>query len=235
MSMFRTPAFAAGVIAAGLLICVASSASAQGMLGSGGAAVPSPVRAAPNLPAGRPQEPPALPGAAARPGESNEHVTLDLPPTEALFDSINRGDIVTARDAIQRGADLSGRNVLGMTPLDLSIDLSRNDITFLLLSMRSQASISGPSPDAVAASDTAHGTAAAKPTTSIGTAAKARRPEVTARGRSGTPTPRFAALPAPMPIAAHAAQAAPSARYAGSGGTPIPQAGFLGFGATAQQ
>lgn len=230
MSMFRTVTIAAGIVVAGMLICIASGASAQGLIGNGGAAVPSPVRSAPNLPAGRPQEPPALPGAASRPGESSEHVTLDMPPTDALFDSINRGDIVTARDAIQRGADLSGRNVLGMTPLDLSIDLSRNDITFLLLSMRSQASISGPPPGAVAPSDTT-----AKSGKAIRAAAKAPRPSVIVHGRSGTPPPGFAAAPAPISVAARATQAVPSARHAGSGGTPIPQAGFLGFGATAQQ
>jgi hypothetical protein len=59
-----------------------------------------------------------------------------MEPTEALFDAINRGDIATARDAISRGADLHGHNVLGMTPLELSVDLGRNDISFMLLSMR---------------------------------------------------------------------------------------------------
>ena len=59
-----------------------------------------------------------------------------MEPTEALFDAINRGDIGTARDAISRGADLHGHNVLGMTPLELSVDLGRNDISFMLLSMR---------------------------------------------------------------------------------------------------
>jgi len=60
---------------------------------------------------------------------------LDLPPTDALFDAINRGDIASAKDAISRGADLTAQNVLGLTPLDLSVDLGRNDISFLLLSL----------------------------------------------------------------------------------------------------
>ena len=60
-----------------------------------------------------------------------------MAPTAALFDAINRGDIIAARDALNRGADLNAQNVLGMTPIDLSVDLGRNDITFLLLSMRS--------------------------------------------------------------------------------------------------
>jgi hypothetical protein len=56
-------------------------------------------------------------------------------PTAALFDAINRDDQAQARDALGRGADLQARDALGMTPLQLSIDLGRNDITFLLLSM----------------------------------------------------------------------------------------------------
>ena len=59
-----------------------------------------------------------------------------MEPTEALFDAINRGDIAAARDAISRGAELNGHNILGMTPMELSVDLGRNDISFLLLSMR---------------------------------------------------------------------------------------------------
>ena len=76
--------------------------------------------------------PPALPGARV----SKEMVAppdrppSDLQPNDALFDAINRGDIATARDAISRGADLNARNVLGMTPMELSVDLGRNDISF---------------------------------------------------------------------------------------------------------
>ena len=63
----------------------------------------------------------------------------DMPPTEALFDAINRGDLAAAKDAINRGADINGRNVLGLTPLDLSVDLGRNNISFVLLSLRGEA------------------------------------------------------------------------------------------------
>lgn len=86
----------------------------------------------------RPAPPPALPGAttsSAKPAPA-EKAPTDMEPTEALFDAINRGDIAAARDAISRGADLNGRNVLGMSPMELSVDLGRNDISFLLLSMR---------------------------------------------------------------------------------------------------
>src|ERR1700757_1385559 len=81
------------------------------------------------------------------PSEANRHRPLrrrlsrppsDMEPTDALFDAINRGDIGAARDAISRGADLRGHNVLGMTPMELSVDLGRNDISFLLLSMRGE-------------------------------------------------------------------------------------------------
>ena len=57
----------------------------------------------------------------------------------------------TARDAISRGADLQGHNILGMTPLELSVDLGRNDISFMLLSMR--AADDGRSRQAPAAPD----------------------------------------------------------------------------------
>lgn len=57
-------------------------------------------------------------------------------PTQSLFDAINIGDLRGARDALNRGADLRATNVLGQTPIEMSIDLNRDRITFLLLSMR---------------------------------------------------------------------------------------------------
>src|SRR5689334_22325917 len=85
----------------------------------------------------RTDSPPALPGAAStKDAAPAQRLASDMEPTEALFDAINRGDIGAARDAISRGADLKGHNVLGMSPLELAIDLGRNDISFMLLSMR---------------------------------------------------------------------------------------------------
>ena len=110
-----------------------------------------------------------MPGAQSNPDDVAKATNTDLPPTDALFDAVNRGDIVTARDAIGRGADLTAHNVLGMTPLDLSVDLGRNDITFLLLSLR------GSTPPA----DTMTQTAAAKAT-------KPRRQAAADQGRRGT-------------------------------------------------
>lgn len=66
-------------------------------------------------------------------GDANED---NKNPTQSLFDAINTGSLQGARDALDRGADLHAANVLGQTPLEMSIDLNRDRITFLLLSMR---------------------------------------------------------------------------------------------------
>ncbi len=155
--------------------------------------------------------PPALPG-AANVYEPAEKTQLDLPPTEALFDAINRGDIASARDALSRGADLNGRNLLGLTPIDLSVDLSRNDITFLLLSMR------------------------AADATPLGPAAKTAKNSAKAVAASGPAKP-----PAQKPAVAKLAATKPvlpaaPRQFAGPADTGVanPQAGFLGFGGTVQ-
>ena len=103
--------------------------------------------APPGQPGARPARPPALPGLAAR--RAPEPIPADdnanLSPTPALFDAITRGDLAAARDAVNRGADLNGRNALGLTPVDWAVDQARNDILFYLLSARGMAgSSSGP-------------------------------------------------------------------------------------------
>ncbi len=152
--------------------------------------------------------PPALPGAQS----DNDRVapaekqTTDMQPTDALFDAINRGDITSARDAVARGADMNGHNLLGMTPMELSVDLGRNNITFLLLSLRT--------PDSAAPAKTA----ATLPASAKTTPAK----KLSQRAERRTPPPvREVAAPAPR---------SPK-MFAGDGGTPIPAAGFLGFDA----
>ncbi len=152
----------------------------------------------PNLP------PPALPGAQNSFAPA-ERTATDLSPTDALFDAINRGDMASARDAINRGADLAGHNILGMTPVDLSVDLGRNNITFLLLSLRG-----GSTP-----------TARPAPAATKGAAAPAR------------PASKLATLP---PRPAPLAQPVVARQFAGPAnpGTPVPQAGFLGFGGAVQ-
>lgn len=148
--------------------------------------------------------PGASPGLGAAPADKS---VADLAPNEALFDAINRGDIGQARDAVTRGADLHAQNVLGMTPLELSVDLSRNDITFLLLSLRG-ASAGAISARAAAAAATS-ATSATKPTRLVQKAAAVK------------PVPASPPLPR---------------QYAGSAdpGQPDPQAGFLGFGRNVQ-
>jgi hypothetical protein len=180
---------------AGLLLAgVASPAWAQDKLGprnvpGKGKAVETP----------EPAPPPALPGATATVAPADKTM-LDLSPTDALFDAINRGDIASAKDALAHGADLNGHNILGMTPIDLSVDLSRNDITFLLLSLRGPA-LSGP------------------PTRVAGTAP----PGPPKRGVAASAGPRLAVrAPAPTGSREYAGPSDP--------GTPNPQAGFLGFG-----
>jgi hypothetical protein len=152
---------------------------------------------------------PALPGAASveEAVAPPEKPPAELSPNDALFDAIDRGDLAAAREAISRGAVLEARNVLGQTPLDLSIDLGRNQITFLLLSLRASEGDEGQGPPPVSA-----------PTRS--------EPRVAQRG-SGRhqPVQRFSA-PAnpPTPVL-----------ISDSGGTPVYEVGFLGFSFSPQQ
>jgi len=154
--------------------------------------------------------PPALPGSRAEPTAvaPADRVAADMPPTEALFDSINRGDLPGARDAVSRGADLQGTNVLGLTPLELSVDLGRNEISFLLLSMRGGSGYS-----------VAHG---------AGAPAEAKQPTRAERLAAAQAERARRVQAAARPVA-NAAPVAPRL-FVGNGGVPNPQAGFLGFG-----
>ena len=164
--------------------------------------------------AGRAPEgpPPALPGARAEPSAvapAGKNVG-DLPPTEALFDAINRGDLPAAKEAVNRGADLNGNNVLGLNPLELAVDLGRNDISFLLLSLRGGSGYSttrGPGP-------------AAKPPT--------RAERMAADRAERLERTRVRAVSAAPPVATPPQTAR---LFGANGGAPIPQAGFLGFDA----
>ena len=153
-----------------------------------------------------PAPPPAIPGAASQSGEAApaNKVPMDMSPNDALFDAINRGDIGAARDALNRGAELDSHNILGMTPTELSVDLGRNDISFLLLSYRG--------------SDKPHGSLGATP-------AVAGKP---------APAQTAAKKAPPAAKVAKAAVATPPAPqtprlFANDGGTPVTSAGFLGF------
>ena len=146
------------------------------------------------------QQPAALPGATGGPARVERGTAkTDLAPNEALFDAVNRGDLPGVREAVNRGATLSTRNILGLTAIELSVDLGRTPITFFLLSVR---------------------------TGSEGTASAALPvAEPTRRVAAATPA---APRPAPVqPIAA--AQPAPRQILSQDPGTPAPQVGFLGF------
>lgn len=154
--------------------------------------------------------PAAVPGATARaPAAPATKAAGDLQPNDALFDAINRGDIAAARDALNRGADLNATNVLGMTPMELSVDLSRNDISFLLLSMRSEDSDRGSQ-------------AIGRNTQSSGKIVLSGK---SANPRKATPAKTVAATSAPAGVR----PVATPRRFANDGGTPLPSAGFLGF------
>lgn len=150
------------------------------------------------------REPPpdAVPGTRRLPGAA-ERTQESLGPNEALFDAINRGDLRDARDAVARGADLNARNVLGLTPLELSVDLGRNDISFMLLSMRE----------------------------AYGGSRRPRRDEAptTARAPARAAAPARARQPRSAP--AQAAAPALPRLWTGDGGVPQPEIGFLGFDA----
>ncbi len=166
----------------------------------------------PNAATPQAPQPAALPGASSKQDQAApaSRPASEMSPNEALFDAINRGDIADARDAIGRGADLGARNILGLTPIDLSVDLSRNDITFLLLSLRG-APGSGSGAKTVAANS-------AKPRPAAGT-------HRTATTLFAARTP--AAVPDPSPKRQLVVSSDP--------GTPAPQVGFLGFGGAQRQ
>jgi ankyrin repeat protein len=182
--------------AALLLACLPSAVDAQGMV--------------------RPQQQqrpqvgpaPALPGLAARraPAPIEADPNANLPPTAALFDAINRGDLPAAREAVSRGASLDAQNQLGLTPLDAAVDQGRNEIAFYLLSAR-DLSRTPPLPPEPA------GTAGLnQPPARPASRSPARR-EVAEPAALGAATPRGARL------------------WAGDGGTARPEIGFLGFDA----
>ncbi len=207
--MSRTAA--SGLAAAMILsLAWASPVWAQGNPAGIGTAGAPPSRAQRER-TSREQAPPALPGSRAEPAAvaPADRAAADLPPTDALFDAINRGDLATAKDAVARGADLNGTNVLGLTPLELSVDLGRNSISFLLLSLRGGSGYNaagGPAP------------------------AEAARPPSRAERLAAERADRVARQQASARIAPPAAPQ--TARlFAGNGGSPVPQAGFLGFDA----
>jgi hypothetical protein len=183
--------------------------AALGLPAAEAAAQGSPRGAAPRSgdPAAVRAPPPALPGLQGR--EAPEPIPPDpdanLGPNEALFDAINRNDLGAARAAVARGADIRARNVLGLTPLESAVDQGRTEIVFFLLSVRGSAPARAAPPAAEA-------------------------------GPASAPPPRPATRPAPAARPATAPAASPAEAplprlWAGDGGAPIPEIGFLGFDA----
>jgi hypothetical protein len=196
-------------LAVGVVMSMAAMSTGRAQLGLPGQNMTAPGRrAAPDKPtAAAPAD--AMPGAKARGAAAPPTRPVgDMLPTEALFDAINRGDIASARDALNRGADLNGVNVLGMTPMELSVDLGRNDISFLLLSMRGEDSGRG---SRSVGRDSSGGGDNSGPVPAVKTA-KPVRPSAPAK----------AAQVATRPLAT-------PKLFANDGGTPLPNAGFLGF------
>jgi hypothetical protein len=162
----------------------------------------------------RPQEsdqrraaPLGLPGLAGRQPTAPiapETDPASMSPNDALFDGISRGDANAVRDAVNRGADVNSRNALGLTALDAAVDQGRPEITFYLLSVRG-----------------------------TGSAAPPDRPATATRRVREPPPPREPRQTARPEAVAPAAQAAPRlpTLWAGNGGTPQPDIGFLGFDA----
>lgn len=183
-------------------MAIAGPAAAQGMLGRSGAARPPAETTAPRPP------PPALPGIQGQ--QRVAPIPAEVPPSsmnpnDALFDGINRGDLPAIRDAVTRGADVNARNALGLTALDSAVDQGRADVTFYLLSVRGTAG-NAPAPDSGTRGRPQRAAAPLRETAAERRAAAAAAPPATA-------APRRAHL------------------FAGNGGAPIAQLGFLGFDA----
>jgi len=183
--------FAAALSASGLAVCLPAHAQlgANPMGIATPKQVPQPAQPAPA---------PALPGSrpAAESPAPLDRLPSEMSPTEALFDAINRGDLGSARDAVARGAELNGKNVLGLTPLELSVDLGRNEISFLLLSMRG--SIAAERPPVAAERQQAEAT-----------------PAGFQRRRGSQALRQFEAAPGPAPVASNGGTPVPSAGFLG--------------------
>ncbi|MBE1723866.1 ankyrin repeat domain-containing protein [Bombella apis] len=140
--------------------------------------------------------PSALPGAETDSGD-NSHARMDINPTAALFDAINRGSLIGAKEALSRGADINARNVLEQTPLDLAIDLGRNDIMFQLLSLRTY------NPDGKLITSATHDESSS---------------HITVNGQASL------AARAPAPVVENPGQPVPSVGFLGFGGPAAPPA-----------
>ena len=227
--MMVTPA------AAGLLAGLAAALAWPAVKAEAQAALPSPTSVGPVVKGGSgvgPAQPsaPGLPG--ARPGNvvNKGSINADLlSPNDELFDAIDRGDTSAARDAIARGAALNATNAVGQTPIDDSVALGRNEITFLLVTLLhaggnditdAQGPMAMPPPNTLGLSNKDE-RAVSTPVSFFG----AQKPATSARRKThyyASATENAASAPA-----------APGA-YGSTTGAPVPSAGFVGFGSSGQ-
>jgi len=172
-----------------LFLGAAPALAQMSMGGSGGGGAPG-AGSAPAPQARTPDIAPAgLPGAGNAPVATGPNLQKPsiADPTQALFAAVNSGDYNAAQDAISRGANLYAQNPLGETPLDLSIALNRNSITFLILGARNEdgpppAVAAGPMPASRTPADRAMPMAA-----SVETAPPAASPAPVMGNNPGTP------------------------------------------------
>jgi hypothetical protein len=210
---------------AALALLAAEPALAQNMLGRSGAVRPENNREAPRAPI------PGLPGLMGR--QNIAPIPAEVPPAsmnpnDALFDGINRGDMATVRDAVARGADVGARNALGLTALESAVDQARSEIMFYLLSVRGAATNAG-------APDQAAPPRGRRPPTTREERAAALREERSGNAREERSGSAREERDAGNRRGAAPAEASPARQlpvlWAGNGGAPQPELGFLGFDA----
>jgi hypothetical protein len=201
------------------------------------AALPSPTSIGPVVKGGSgvaaPQPSvPGLPGARRANVVNRGPINADLlSPNDELFDAIDRGDTSAARDAIARGAELNATNAVGQTPIDESVSLGRNDITFLLVTLLhaggsnitdAQGPMAMPPPNTLGLSNKDE-RAVSTPVSFF----KPQTPPIATRHTS-----HYYASAENSPTEAEPPAAAPS--YSDTTGAPVPSAGFVGFGSSGQ-
>jgi hypothetical protein len=231
--MMVTPA------AAGLLAGLAATCAWPAHKAEAQAALPSPTSIGPVVKGGSgigaPQPSvPGLPGARPANVIKRGSISADLlSPNDELFDAIDRGDTSAARDAIARGAELDATNAVGQTPIDESVSLGRNEITFLLVTLLHAGG---------SAITDAQGPMAMPPPNTLGLSNKDEKAVSTPVSFFGSETPatttrhrnHYYASASQSPTEAPASAPAPAPSYGDTTGTPVPSAGFVGFGSSGQ-
>ncbi|GAB0113298.1 hypothetical protein [Acidisoma sp. C75] len=221
----------------GLVLGLGFAAALPAERAAAQAALPQPTAMGPVV-QGANNGPKAQPSVAGLPGASPtapiKQSPIDaslLSPTTELFDAINRGDVTAARDALARGADLNARDAVGQTPVDVSIQLGRNAITFLLVTMMKANGSDYSEPQ---------GPMAQPPANTLGMSEKDLKATTTpvsflnpSAAKKGATRPQATTLAARGPAPAPGGSAY-AASYGGGSGAAVPSAGFVGFGGTAQ-